>query len=65
MRIRISGIKRSRKKEHPLTSTRVVFDEELIECHPTASHADHYCAAKDADQTQLLGFAELKAKQGC
>jgi hypothetical protein len=46
-----------------LTSAGVVFQQEFVESHPTASYAHHDCGAENTHQTQFLGFAELKKEE--
>lgn len=44
----------------PLTSARVVFDQELVQSHPPSPDSHHHGAAQDPHQTQLLRVAELQ-----
>lgn len=43
----------------PLTSARIIFDQELIQRHPATSDSHHHRAAQDPHQTQLLRVTEL------
>lgn len=43
-----------------LTSARIIFDQELVQSHPTASDSHHHRAAQNPHQTQLLRVAELR-----
>lgn len=51
------------KKIQSLTSAWIIFDQELIQSHPTASDSHHHCAAQNSHQTQLLRVSELRIKK--
>lgn len=46
----------------PLTSTRVILDQEFIKCCPTSSHSYHQGTAQDAHHPQLLGIPKLQQR---
>ena len=43
-----------------LTSAWIIFNQELVQGHPTTSDSHHHSAAQNPHQTQLLRVAELR-----